>query len=285
MVNLTSFTLSYTMSGDSSVGRLLDFFESAPRLCDIRLHFATPIFDSQRGRLVTLGCLKRMEILGGASPSLFLDHLMIPVGAKLAVDALDPLRSLGSLWEISDFRIDVHVRENCPGIRFGGPNGRISVIPAIPRAITCRVLESLAQLDPQKVERLKLVGGDLMQQGRCVVYRVLYPMKRLRALTISHCENLSRFIPYLDDVNMCPKLEELTFDASIEGGKFDIWRMIRMVETRASMLVKLKSVRIVSRDIFVRAVALQLKQHVPHVECSPSATLVSDDMDSSDEGD
>jgi len=226
-----------------------------------------------------------MDVLGGASPSLFLDHLIIPVGAKLAVDALHPLKSLSSLWELSDFRIDVHVREDCPGIRFGGPNGRISVVPAISRAVTtCRVLESLAQLDPSKVERLRLAGGDLMQQDRCVVCRVLYPMKRLRTLTISHCKNLSRFIPYLDDVSMCPKLEELVFDARIDGEKFDVRRMIRMAETRASMLVKLKSFRIVSRDRFVQAFALKLKEYVPHVECSPRVALVTDDMDSSDEG-
>ena len=284
MVNLTSFALSYTLPGDSSVGRLLDFFETAPRLCNIQLYFATPIFDSQRGRLVTLACLKQMDVLGGASPSLFLDHLMIPVGAKLAVDALPPLKSLGSLWELSDFRIDVHVRENCPGIRFGGPNGRISVIPAIPRAATtCRVLESLAHLDPSKVERLRLAAGDLMQQDRCAACRVLYPMKRLRSLTISRCQNLSRFIPYLDDVNMCPKLEELVFDARIDGEKFDIRRVIRMAESRASMLVKIKSFRIASRDRFVQAFALKLKEYVPHVECNPRVALVADDMDSSDE--
>ena len=75
MVNLTTFTLVRTLPGEISVGHFLDFFESAPRLREVRLHAATPTFGAQNGRLASLVCLKRMNIIGGR-PSLLLDHLL-----------------------------------------------------------------------------------------------------------------------------------------------------------------------------------------------------------------
>ena len=53
MINLTSFTLGYAWSGETSVRHLLDFFESAPRLRNIQLHHATPTFDGQTGHWCT----------------------------------------------------------------------------------------------------------------------------------------------------------------------------------------------------------------------------------------
>ena len=285
MVNLTSFTLAYTSSSDSSVESLLGFFEGAPHLRKIHLRFVTPTFGIQRGRLVSLGCLKRMEIIGGAPPSLLLDHLLIPVGATL-VGAVHPRGALIRFLELSRFRIHIQVREICPRIQFNGTSGRITMVSATPRvATTCRVLESVAQLDLPKIERLRLAGGDLMQQDGCTIYRVLLPVKHLRALTISQCKNLSRFICILDDVEMFPRLEELALDARIDGETFDMQRMIQMVKNRASTFVKLKSVRIASRDKSVQTSALKLEEYVPHVECSPWAALMNDDTDSSDEED
>ena len=286
MVNLTSFTLGYTSPGDSPVGRLLNFFESAPRLSKIQLHLATPTFGAQSGRLVSLACLKRMDIVGGGPSSLLLDHLLIPVSARFAGPVHLP-SSLASLWELSGFRIHVYVREICPSIRFGGPGGRINMVPTNPRATNaCQVLESLGRFDPSNAERLKLTGGDLMQRlsGR-TIHRVLFPMKHLRVLTISRCKNLSLLISALDDINMCPVLEELILDARADGEKPDIQCMMKMAATRASMLVELKSVRIVSGDKSLQASVMKLGKYVPHVECSLGAALMSDDFDSGDEED
>ena len=285
MVNLTSFTLGYKSLGESSVGPLLDFFESAPRLGKIHLRLATPTIGAQRGRLVSLAYLKRMEIVGGGPSSLLLDHLLIPVGAKFA----GPLRlpsSFSNLWELSGFKIRAHIGEMCPSIRFGGPGGRINVVPTNPRATnTCQVLESLARIDPSKVDRLRLTGGDLMLQSGLTITRVLSPMKHLRALTIYRCKNVCRFIPTLDDINMCPELEELVIDASADGEKLDVRYLMSMAATRASTLVKLKFVRIICRDKFLQASALQLKEYVPHVESSLRADLMNDGIDSGDEED
>ena len=73
---------------------------------------------------------------------------------------------------------------------------------------------------------------------------------------------------------MCPKLEELVVDARADGEKLDTQNMIQMAVTRAKMLLKLKSIRIVSRDNFVQTRALKFKEYVPHVECSPRVALV-----------
>jgi len=42
MINLTSFALENVLSGDTSIGQFLDFFEGAPHLRNVRPHFATP---------------------------------------------------------------------------------------------------------------------------------------------------------------------------------------------------------------------------------------------------
>ena len=93
-------------------------------------------------------------------------------------------------------------------------------------------------------------------------------MKGLRTLTV-RCKNLSPLINWLDNINMYSKLKELALDARANGEKFDIQGMIGMAATRATMFVKLKSIKIVSRDKIVRSCALKLKEYIPHVECGP----------------
>lgn len=73
MINLTSFALGYTSPGAPSIRQFLDFFENAP-LRRIKFESATPASGGQDGQLVSLACLKRMDILWGR-PSLLLDHL------------------------------------------------------------------------------------------------------------------------------------------------------------------------------------------------------------------
>ena len=131
------------------------------------------------------------RVAEGGQSSLLLDHLLIPVGAKFVGYLLLP-SSLSSLWELSGFKIHVHVREVCPSIRFGGPGGRTNMGPTNPGTThACQMPESLAWFDPSNVERLRLTGGDLMQRfGRsaCQVFRL---MKHLRALAIYRFKNAS----------------------------------------------------------------------------------------------
>jgi len=291
MVNLTSFALVYQALGGTSIKWLLDFLESTPRLRKIQL--ATLTLSGHSGRLVSLPCLRRMDIIGGESPGHLFDNLLIPIGAKLTTQG-DPRHSTylpNSFKEIralTGFRVHLHVRGNYPRIQISGQTGEINIIPVTSRATvisdTCRVLESLAKFDPSKTERLRLAGGDLfLQEGR-TVYQLLLPMTGLRTITISRCRNPSQLFWLLGNTELCTKLEEIVLDAR-DGEKLDIQRVIEVVAKRAGMGAKLKSVRIASRDKFVQACALKLKEYVPHVECSPRVALVSDAVDSDDEED
>ena len=253
MVNLTSFTLAYVSSDQSPVRCLLDFFQSAPRLCQIKLQFAASTFGAQRGRLVSLECLKRMDIIG-SSPSLLLGHLLVPADAKLVIH-MDSRRSLhlpGSLdflAEFSRFGIRLYVRDLYPSMQFVAPNCKISIVPATPRAsTTCRVLESLAQFDPSKIERLGLADGDLTSQHGRDFGRALPKITNLRSITISRCRNLSGFIPFLGH-DVCPKLEEFVLGPSVNGEKLNIRSLIGLVARRASRKEKFKSVRIVTSGV------------------------------------
>ena len=290
MVNLTSFTLNYSSSGDSSVTRLLDFFESAPRLSEIRLCFATPTFGTQKGRLVLLAHLKSMNIFGGEFPSLLLDHLLVPAGAKLKIQvtsdgALHLPESLDFLHEFSRFRIHLHVRDFCPSIHLKAPNYRISLVPATPPPTSnCRVFESLARFELLNVERLSLADGELMRRDGdgCDHYRILGRMKNLRALTIVRCTGLSSF-SFFNSSGIYAKLEEFTLDPRTDWGKFNIQNVIQLAAKQASLGRPLKSVRILSWDKSVQVGALKLEEYVSHVECSPTITLSGDGVDSDED--
>lgn len=231
-----------------------------------------------------------MDILGGGPPSLLLDHLLVPAGTRLTaqVDSRGSFhlpKSLDFLEELSRFRIHLHVREFYPSIRFSAPNCQISIIPATsPPATTCRVLESLAQLDPSNIERLRLADGDLMLRDGCDFYRALPKMSDLRSITISRCKNLSDFLPFLNS-SAAFNLEGLVIDPRVDGEKFNIQNVIELAARRASRGSELKSVKIVIWDKSVQRTAEKLQEHVSHVECSPRVALESDDVDNSDEED
>ena len=301
MANLTSFTLGYTLVGDFPIKHLLDFLKSAPRLRKVRLHNAIPTSGAQNGRLVSLGCLKRMDIIGGGPSSLLLDHLLIPVGAKLTtqVGSLGPLadgslvdghlpRSLDNLRNFSDSTIQLHLEEFRPRIRFSGPNGQVTMVPAPPRTNTTHhVLKSLFRFDPSKIERLTIVGGNLEDNhDGCTILGAFIAMKGLRTLIISRCKNLSASIRgVLDDNIACPKLEELVLDPRVHGEKFDIQVVVEIAAVRASRGRELKSVRIVSGNKTVQSCALKLEQYVSHVECDLGVAAVCDNDDGSDYSD
>jgi len=289
MVNFTSFTLRYTACGDPSVRHLLDFFESAPRLCKIKLESPTPTADVQIGRIVSLACLKRLDIIGGGPPSILLDHLLIPAGATFTLEGHQRDRaahlpgSFDCLKEFTAFSILLHVREFYPSIRLGGPEWKIGMVPVtLPATTTCKVLESLAQFDPLKVERLRISDGDLMLRGGSKIHRVLLPMHNLRTLTISRCQNLSSFVVFLKISRLCHWLEELVLDPRDDMDGFDIQNVIGLAESRKT---KLKSVRIVNQDGFPQAQVSKLEEYVPHVECGPGAASTNDNFESSDEED
>jgi len=303
MSNLTSFKLGWTLPGEVSVKQLVDFFEGAPRLRRIELTSATPTSAAENCRSVPLARLKRMNIYESGPSSLLLDHLLIPVGAKLAIHAdfdRSPIedylpRSLDNLRNLSNFtEILLHPKVHRPFMRFSGPNGKVNIVPQIsqisqisPFDTTCWLLEALARFDTSMTERLEIVRGDIPFMD--FLYRALLPMEALRTLTISQMGTPYTFIAPLDPsrgssgVLVCPKLEVLVL--CIDRGVFSISNVIRMVAERESRGAKLKSLRIVCQRKFSQADILELEKHVLHVECGPEVDVASDESGGSDEED
>jgi len=289
MVNLTSFTLSFTPPGAVSVGRLLDFFESAPYLEKIKLHFATPTTSAQNGRLVSLACLKRIHIDGDgpSSSSVLLEHLLIPVGAKLEiwVDLPGPLirdhlpRSLDNLKNFSNFTaIKLPTNEYHPRVSFSGPNGQVDInLRSFRVDSTDLTLESLREFDTSKIKQLEIDNGNL-PSGESV-YQALLLMKDLRTLTLFKCDTPQVFIRALQpamsspEVMVCPKLEEVVLVLDLHEETPDITDFIKMAAARASRGEKLRTIRIVEGQGKADLDVSELRKHVWNVEYGPGVGL------------
>jgi hypothetical protein len=299
MVNLTSFTLYNASPRDVPIGQFLGFVESAPHLREIELFHATPISGAHNGRLVSLTSLQRMDIIGNESPSLLLDHLVIPVGAQLTTETTSrgPLiegnfsRSLDNLRNLPNFT-DIYLRMDkfYAQMEFTGPNGRVSMARASRQVnTTCSVLESLARFDTSKTQRLKIVRGRSLTSE--YPYNAFLPMKHLQTLTLSQCTRPDTFICALDtsmssEVSICPELQEIILDPCISWEKPDTEDVIRMAAARALGGVKLGTVRIVCRRGELDPLdLLELKKHIWHVEYDSGAGAVNDVSDGSDEED
>ena len=282
MVNLTSFTLSCTPPGAVSVVQLLDFFESATYLEEVGLYFVAPTTGAQNGRLVSLACLKSMCIEDDNPASVLLDHLLIPVGAKLEIE-VDLVNfvigehlptSINNLKNLSDFTIiRLHPGKFYPRMKFSGPNGQVNIILRIPRGDTTDLtLGALAEFDTSKTKQLEIYADYPPTVNR--LYQALLPMRDLRTLTLSGCARPEIFIRALQPANtssevvVCPKLEELVFVLHREWISY-ITVIIEMVAARASRGEKLGTLRIVGERDTANVDVSELKKHVWNVKyCS-----------------
>ena len=296
-VNLTSFTLCLMSPGGLSIRQLLDFFESAPRLRKIVLYSATPASGGQYGRLVSLGCLKRMDILWGGPSSFLLDHLLIPVGAKLtnSVPSFGPAledylpRSLESLRNTSNFtKVTLLINKHYTTLELSGPNGQLRIVSHVDT--THLALESLTRFDTSKVERLEIFSRNRPLGGPA--YKALLPLENLRTLTLSRCENPYAFIfaLYPDEtsskVMACPKLEELVLVPRTNTKKFDIESVIGMAAARGLRGAKLGVVRIAGEpDELDPMDASELMEHVLNVEHRPEVGVAYGNGDGGDGSD
>ena len=276
MVNLTSLALTDIPSGAVSTGRLLDFFESAPYLEEVKLWCATPKAAIQGGRLVSLACLKSMDIIADTPCSALLDHLLIPAGAKLEIRAdrlnSSPMRehlprSLDNLKNFSDFTaIELYPNEYYQGTKFSGPNGHVNITLRDHR--TELIFEFLAKFDTSKTERLIINRGYLL--SRESLYRALLPMKDLRTLTLSKCNlpytPIHALEPCSSEVVVCPKLEELVL---MPHPHKRIVGVIEMAAARASRGEKLRTFRIIGGLDAVDLDVSELGKYVCNVEYGP----------------
>jgi hypothetical protein len=290
MVNLTSFELLY--SHGVTVRQLLDFFESAPRLRRVSLYDVTPAPGAQSGRLVSMACLEVMQITESGSPSLLLDHLLIPVGARLTIEVDLPnhpinnhaLTFLSNLKNFPSFiAVDLSTASYWkPHVQFSGPNGQVKMILSASRVNKARaMLESLDHFDTSRVELLTINGGN--SSSRDPLYRALLPMKHLRTLTLRRIASPHIFVHALhpnvspSGVVACPKLEELVI--VLNGMTIDMKIVTGVVAARASRGAKLKSIRIVDKDKSAGTDVSELQKHVLHVEYGPEFDGDGDDAE------
>jgi hypothetical protein len=294
MVNLTSLTLYFNSAGN--VGKLLDFFESAPRLHEILLFHVTLISGGENGRLVSLDHLKRMDIVDYGPTSILLDHLVIPVGAKLTTElhsdafiieehiprSLDNLKNLCSLTEI---HLDLDGSQ--PFVQLSGPNGQLHMMAWY--IDTSWLFGSLVRFDTSKTERLIITSSS--PPSRDPPYRALLLMKNLRTLVLSRWSGLCAFVDALNpntnpsEEVVCPLLEELVFTfcfgEDVKG--LGIQTVAEMAAARASRGAKLRTVKYQAGPSLVDV--LELRKHVLHVESIPVVDVYDDASDCSDEED
>ena len=270
--------------------------ESAPSLSEVELYDTDLTYDAQRGRLVSLQCLKKCYVSGQQLSSTLFDHLLIPVGADLTIELYlshprieDYLpKSLDNLRNFPSFnKIDIFFDRRDHRLQFSGPNGRVCFeFYTSEFGATRIVLESLALFDTSKMRELELTGSNLLSDN--LPCRALLPMKNLRIFTIPQCHNLSSFFRALDPslgsskVLICPKLEKLELNIVTEKG-FDVRSLISMAAARASRGAKLESVRIISRVELVPMVLLELREHVLYVEYEPPAGKEEEQVSYSDD--
>ena len=271
MVNLTSFTLMCL--SQISASQFLDFFESAPHLRDVSLYSDTPITGIQNGRLVPMACLKRMEY-GGCPESHLFDHLLIPVGAslKMRVDLPSPTEGrppkfFDNLKNLPDFNM-IALQTDMTRMWFHGPNGEVSMTPTT--FDTSSMLDFLAYFNTSKTEQLGIQGGT--PTTGTLLHMALLPMKGLRTLRLTRCEDLCTFVralhPDMDSSGtmVCPELEELIIVEDKQA--LDVKVVEEVAAARASRGAKLKLVRITSwyGSIKAQVDASELKNHVSRVE-------------------
>ena len=131
------------------------------------------------------------------------------------------------------------------------------------------MLGFLAHFDTSQTERLEIKCGN--SPSSYPLYRALLPMKDLRTLALTQCEDPRAFVRALHpDISssgavVCPKLETLVIEC---GWEFDINDVVGTTAARASRGAKLKNVRIVPfhKIINSRLDVFVLKKHTLRVE-------------------
>ena len=287
MDNLTSFVLG--MHPTVSLGQILDFFESAPRLLVVDLISATPAIGTQDRRPVALAHLRRLTIYGFHPPAVLLNHLMLPAGARTSIRfySQDPRideflpRSPENLRNLSNFTtVRIHFEQPYLRIRLTGPNGRASFSSSLRTDATHLATQALARLDTSNIKQLDIISGV---SATSEIHQAIRSMTNLRTLRIFPCDNAFLLSLTLQlevastDVIACPKLEEFVCSTP---EAFDIGMVADLAQRRASKGVPLKSVRVVGlREPLETEGVAKLREYVSHVETSAGGEGDSYDLD------
>ena len=273
MNNLTSLTLDLLSRPTVSIGQILDFFESAPRLLEVTLFSSNPTSGAQDGRLVSLSRLRKLKTSGPQPPSLLLNHLVIPVGAEVTISSGSPdphdllPKSLDNLQNLSNFsRIDLEFGWPTSRMCFTGPNGKFCAISPLGPNPTRLVTRALERFDTSSTQCLDIVDDNCMTNE---LHEAMPSMKNLRNLNISRYTDSPSFLRDLDlalapdGVIACPKLEELTYSVT---GEVDLEILVEFATARAARGVPLQSVKVSPGEPISMAEVAELQEHVSHVE-------------------
>jgi hypothetical protein len=289
--NLTTFDFRRVPNDKISVTRLLDFFERAPLLSNIKLWDAFPsASNAPPGRVVPLPRLKNFVITAQPAHSILLKHLSIPIGTSLILEfdfesEKSPIpyylpktfKNLNNLSHITS--VNLHCTSGV-SLRLNGPRGELHVYgcrvgdtPFLP-VVHRRVLRSLNHFGISVTERLVITEYGTPPPStieKSPVYQTLRLMNALRTIVLTDCLNL----PFASALNpnktpsgtvVCPDLEELVLYVKKKEW-FCINALLGMVQKRASRGTKLSTITIISSQEFVPAEeVLKLRNHVSHVE-------------------
>ena len=292
--SLTTFKFRDVPEGGILLTQLLDFFESAPHLCYIRLYDSLPSSsNAPTERVVPLPHLKDLNIKADQPHSILLNHLSIPVGASLRLkfrfgDEHSPISSYlpespGSLRNLSRITAVNLCFGPCQGYtRLNGPSGELYIFgdwmhEEQSDVWVFRVILFLHQFDISRTRWLTvaLCGYqplDPAQTAESIVYQTLHPMEDLRTLTLIECEDL----PFIHTLNpdknpekiiLCPRLEEIVIHTRLRS-TFLSDELVDMARERALRGAKLSAIKIINTTTAKPAeeAFFPLREHVERVE-------------------
>ena len=291
LANLTTFDFRGVPSDKISATQLLNFFERAPLLGQIKLWDAFPTTsNASPGRVVPLPRLKDLHIGAQSAHTILLKHLLIPSGASLVLvsnfngekspipDYLPKnLKNFSNLSHITAINLSF---ESGLYLRLNGPSGGLYVFgfrtgtdTSLPIA-SHRILRSLNHFVISATERLSITAyGTTMSQKieKSPAYHTLLLMKTLRTLILTDCLNIPFITVLTPDKTpsgtlVCPVLEELVLYIK-KREWFCVNELLGMAKGRSSSGARLSTITIVSPQEIVPAKdVLELRNHALHVE-------------------
>ncbi|KAF9780767.1 hypothetical protein BJ322DRAFT_280341 [Thelephora terrestris] len=287
---LTTFTLlSFDISEEISVTRLLDIFSNTPLLRKIELQMVPRLSDAPPGRVVTLPRLESFIARGDLGhTSMILDHLPIPAGALLDLEfplsgvesplpkiLLKASENLQNILHITSAYLDFDLEY--ASIRLDGPSGKLhmrgtreSWFGSSPTTLGHALFRSLDCLNTSKIQRLAVTGLRIyggQDKSTCPDFGI---MDDLRTLFLSRCSPLSLTL----DPNWkpqepvpCPKLEKLVFYVG-DNGVLSIREVTIMARERALKGASLRSIVVISgRKLRLEGEEFELMKYVERFEC------------------
>ena len=288
--NLTVFDFRWAPGNGISVTQLLDFFEGAPLLREVKLENSLPkSFDAPDGRVVSLPHLRLLRISAQPVHSILLNHLRVPTGALATLEflfnsdrapILDYLpRSLDNLRNVSHITsINLNFNSGM-AMRLKGPSGELYVVGLWVDAINFtfyaddQTLRPLNLFPISTTERLVVreyhTSVHSKTETSCVCQTLLL-MNDLRTLTLTNCTNNS-FIFALNPKNTanvaCSKLEELILYLREQQEESCVDELLEMARERASRGAKLSAIVIVCpRELIPSESVFSLRSYVSRVE-------------------